>query len=171
MTAMPDGIRAEHASLPSARTRHANPIGVIVLGVLVAVAMLGFAGRERTTSASGGGVEMTLHAPELIRSGEFFEFRLEVRTATAVDDLVIAIPVALWEDVTINTMIPAPAEESSEAGEILLAYGPFEPGSTFVLKVDAQINPDILGPNEGTLRISDGDVTLVELPVTMGVLP
>ena len=48
-------------------------------------------------------------------------------------------------------MIPAATEESGEDGEFRFAFGPIRAGTTFDLKVDAQVNPDIVGGNEGAL--------------------
>jgi hypothetical protein len=122
-------------------------------------------------SATGGGAELRWEAPDVIRNGEFFEMRLIVTSADRIGDLGVGIPTALWEDITINTMFPAATEEVSEDGELRFTFGPLEPGVEFHLKVDAQINPDIVGSNEGTLRLYDGEEALVELPVRLEVRP
>jgi hypothetical protein len=168
---LPDGIRDEHVELSGRLRRHANPIGVVLLGLVLVAALLGVAGREVTRSATAGGVELRLVAPEVIRNGEFLEMRVLVASADGIGDLRIGIPSALWEDITINTMFPAPSEEVSEDGELRFAFGPLDAGVEFLLKVDAQINPDIIGSNEGVLRLYDGEEALLELPVRLEVRP
>lgn len=168
---LPDGIHDENVELRGRLRRHANPIGVVLLGLVLTATLLGVAGREVTRSASGGGAELRWEAPEVIRNGEFFEMRVYVTSANGIDDLAVGIPSALWEDITINTMFPAATEEASEDGELRFTFGAFDPGIEFLLKVDAQINPDIFGSNEGVLRVYDGEQQLVELPVRLEVRP
>ncbi len=134
-------------------------------------ALSGLAGVEETRSAESGAATATWHAPARIRNGEFFEMRLTVEAHEPIDELVVAVDVALWEDFTVNTLFPAPSEEASENGQLRLTFGPLEPGATFEMKVDAQINPDMLWRNEGAVAVSDGDERLLEIPVVIEVLP
>ena len=97
--------------------------------------------------------------------------RLTVEARERIDELVVAVDLALWEDFTINTLFPAPSEETTEDGELQLTFGPVEPGATFEMKVDAQINPDMLWRNEGAVTVSDGEERLLEIPVVIEVLP
>jgi hypothetical protein len=46
-----------------------------------------------------------------------------------------------------------------------------EAGSTFDLKIDAQVNPDILGGNQGAVTIYDGDRSVTDVDVDVTVLP
>ena len=61
--------------------------------------------------------------PETIRNGEFLEMRVTVESTDGIGLLVIGIDQALWEDVTVNTMIPAATEEVSEDGEFRFSFG------------------------------------------------
>lgn len=166
----PDGIEAEHARVLG-RRGHANPLGLVLLAMVIAGAMLGFAGSEVDRSASANGVTLSWHAPERIRNGEFLEMRIVVEATDAIDRLVVGVDAALWEDLTVNTLIPAAAEEASKDGEFLFDFGALPPAQSFLIKIDAQINPDALGGNAGTLTAYDGDRPLVELPLHMDVLP
>ena len=167
----PDGINKEHERAQAGLARHANLVPIAALTVLMLAALMGFAGHEVTLEPSGGGVTATWHAPELIRNGEFFEIRLGIAAERSIGNLTIEIPASLWEDITINTLIPGPSDEASEDGVFRFGYGPLEAGSAFLFKVDGQINPDIFGPNAGTVRILDGEDELVAIPVRIEVLP
>jgi hypothetical protein len=170
-SSLPEGILDDHIKLRGRLHRHANPIGVVLLGLVLLPAVVGLAGREETATASRAGAELRWEAPAVIRNGEFFEMRGFVSSADGIEDLQIGIPTALWEDITINTMLPAPAEEVSEDGELRFTFGELAAGVEFLLKVDAQINPDIVGTNGGVIRVYDGDVQLIELPVGLEVRP
>jgi hypothetical protein len=99
------------------------------------------------------------------------ELRLGVTSERAIEALVIEVPHGLWEDITISSLIPAAGEETSRDGVFSFAYGPLAPETEFRLKVDGQLNPDLAGGNAGLVRVLDGDVELVSLPVTIEVLP
>ena len=46
--------------------------------------------------------------------------RVSVTAERPIDELVIGIEESLWEDMTVNTMIPAASDEASEDGEFAL---------------------------------------------------
>lgn len=166
---LPDGIVDEHTRPRG--PKWANPIGLVVLALLVLAAPFGVYGAEHTLRASGGGIAATVHLPERLRSGEFFEIQIEVGATTAVDELAIRVSGSLWRDMTINTFIPAAADEQSQDGTYRFTFGPMDAGTTFNAKVDGQINPDLVGGTEGVISFHDGDRLLVELPVEIGLLP
>jgi hypothetical protein len=165
----PDGVEDRHAGR-SGRF-HALPLGLILLSLAMVVGVLGLAGREQTVSASDGGIRLEWHAPTVIRNGEFLEMRITLASAEAIGRPVLGIDATLWEDFTINTFIPAPADESSRDGEFRFEFPPLDPGSSLLVKVDAQINPDTLGGNAGRVTVYDGMEALVSLPVQIEVLP
>ena len=165
----PDGIEERHIG-PRGASWTAW-LGMAVLSVLVGASVLGVYGHEHTLEASGNGTRASVHLPELLRNGEFFEMQFRLEADEALADLTIGVDASLWEDITINTTIPGASEETSVDGEYRFAYGPMEAGTTFVAKIDGQVNPDIWGGNSGAIRVYDGERLLVELPVEIGVLP
>jgi hypothetical protein len=72
---------------------------------------------------------------------------------------------------TVNTMIPAAAEEASRDGEFRFTFDRLEGGSVFELKVDLQVNPDIVGGNEGDITVYDGEDAVIQVSIGMAVLP
>ena len=169
--APPDGISEDHAR-PLAGWRHnASPLSLAVFGLVVALGLAGVLGHEREWRAEAPGVSLRVHSPETIRNGEFFEMRVSVASEEPIGELAIGVEQALWEDMTVNTMIPAATEEESADSEFRLVFAELEPGTTFLLKVDLQVNPDILGGNDGTITVYDGEEALVETPISIAVLP
>jgi hypothetical protein len=169
--ALPDGLSKEHLSSPGGWRRRGGVVALIALSLLMLATLLGLAGVEETLADESDVATVTWHAPARIRNGEFFEMRLQVDARERIDELVIGIDASLWEDFTINTFFPAAAEEASEEGELLFTFGPVDAGGSFLMKVDAQINPDMLWRNEGTVTVYDGEETVAELPVVIEVLP
>ena len=167
----PDGIADEHAEPRSGLRRHASPLSLLVFATVVILGLSGFLGRERTWQAEANGTELEVHASEIIRNGEFFEMRLKVVGSDPIDELRIEVDESLWEDMTVNTMIPAAAEEESADGVFGFTFAELPAGQAFDMKVDLQVNPDILGSNPGTVRVLDGEERLVELLIEIRVLP
>ncbi len=170
-SSFPDGIGDDHLRPSAGLRRHASPVSLGVFGLVIVLGLTGLLGHERDWGAEADGIGLSVHAPEIIRNGEFFEMRIRVDAPAGLADLGIGVDQLLWEDMTVNTMIPSATEETSSAGELRFTFGPLEPGQTFELKVDLQVNPDILGGNEGTVTVYDGDepITAVDLDIT--VLP
>ena len=168
---VPDGIEEVHAAPRGGLTRHASPLSLAVLGFVVALGMLGVLGHERDWAADANGASLSVHSPETIRNGEFFETRVTVEVTEPIGELVIGVDAALWEDMTVNTMIPAASEETSQDGEYRFTFATLEPGTTFLFKVDLQVNPDILGGNQGAITVYDGSRELVGVDLGVTVLP
>ena len=97
--------------------------------------------------------------------------RVTVETTRGIGNLAIGVEQALWEDMTVNTMIPTATEETGIDGEFRFAFGELEAGSSFDLKADLQVNPDIVGGNEGALTVYDGDRPITTIDLAIAVLP
>lgn len=167
----PDGI-GDHSVRPLAGwRRHASPLSLVAFGIVLTLAFAGLLGHEREWHADANGTQMSVHMPEIIRNGEFFEIRIEIESSSAIGELGVGVDQELWEDVTVNTLIPAATEETSRDGEFRFTFGELPGDTPFMLKVDAQVNPDILGGNEGQVTVYDGDEPVASLNVSMMVLP
>ncbi|HEX7172395.1 MAG TPA: hypothetical protein VF365_07305 [Candidatus Limnocylindria bacterium] len=170
-TTYPDGIAERHVRPLAGWRRHASPLSLALFGAVVVLALTGMLGHERLWESQGGSTSLSVLMPELIRNGEFFEMRIGVESGEPIGELVVGIDQALWEDMTINTLIPAASDEASQDGEYRFTFADLPPGTPFLLKVDAQVNPDIVGGNEGVVTVYDGDEVLTEVRVEIGVLP
>ena len=168
----PQGIDASHIEAKDWH-RHANPAAVLALGLLLAAALAGaFGGQPHPTrTITTPSANITLQLPERIRNGMFFEMRANIETKRPFTDLTLAVSSSYWRDLTINTMIPGPAEETSENGLYRLSYGPIDANQTLTIKFDGQINPPLFGGTQGDILLLDGDVVVATIPVKMRVLP
>jgi hypothetical protein len=169
--AFPDGIRAEHVTSSHGWRRHASPLSLAVFAWVIVLGLTGVLGHEKDWRAEAEGVTLTVHAPEVTRNGEFFEMRIGVATDSDLENLGIGVDQALWEDMTVNTMIPAATEETGMDGEFRFTFGSLGAGTTFDFKLDLQVNPDIVGGNEGALTVYDGDRPITKVDIGMTVLP
>ena len=167
----PDGIGEEHARPQEGWQRHASPISLVVFGVVMVLGVSGLLGRESDWRAEANGVRLEVHTSELIRNGEFFEMRVSVESEQPIGELVIGVEEGLWEDMTVNTMIPGAADEESADGEFRFTFAELDANTPFLLKVDLQVNPDIVAGNHGDVTVYDGEEPMATTDVSITVLP
>lgn len=168
----PDGIK-EPVQRAQWWDRHASPISFLILGSLVAAAVTGHFGGQPSprVDADFGPAQLSVMTPAVIRNGEFFETAIDIRADEPLADATLAVEAGLWRDMTINTTIPAAAEEKYKDGEYRFAYGPLEAGDTLSIKIDGQINPPLFAGNEGVIAVYDGERLLGRRVFRIKVLP
>jgi len=167
----PDGISERHTT--DGANRHASWWRLGTLAAILCVALLGFLGGAPapTQRVASAGASLAVTTPDRLRNGMFFETRIAAVAKRPIDDAVIAIPAALWRDMTVNTMIPGPTEEAFVGGEFRFHFGPLGAGKQLGLKIDGQMNPARFGSSSGRIRLLDGEIEVVALPVTLQVIP
>ncbi|ODP36060.1 hypothetical protein [Sphingomonas turrisvirgatae] len=167
---LPQGIATRHFE---GRGGQWNWLSLALLSALMLAALLGAFGggksRPLVTQAAAARLEVTV--PRRIRNGEFFEMRIRIEAKQPIGRAVLVVPASLWRDMTINTMIPAPSEETAQRGEFRFDYGELKAGETLDIKVDGQINPPLFAGTRGTIALADDDRTLASVPLDIRVLP
>ena len=167
----PEGISERHKSGDS--NRHVIWWRVGLIGLILVAALVGLLGGAPapTRQATNAAATLTVTTPQRLRNGVLFETRVSAMARRPIADAVIAIPAGMWRDMTINSMIPAPAEEEFVDGEFRFHYGPLGAGETLTLKVDGQVNPPRYGGGSGRMRLLDGEAELAALPLSLKVIP
>ncbi len=153
--------------------RHASPITLVMLGAMLVLAFAGFAGGQPSPRRESdlGSATLGIKTPTIIRNGEFFETDIVIRAAAPIDDAVLAIDADLWRDMTINTMLPSPAEEEFKERAFRFSYGPLGAGETLRVKIDGQINPPLLAGTNGHIALYDGERLVGRQVLRIKVLP
>jgi hypothetical protein len=67
------------------------------------------------------------------------------------------------EDITLNTVEPAPVGEASRDGRIALQLGRIPAGDEHVLFLHYQVNPNALGRRSQDVELYDGERLLLSL--------
>ena len=168
----PDGIGPDHLEPHRGLARHASPVSIILLGALVAFGLSGLAGsRSATSDVASAAVEVTVRTPTIVRNGEILETMIDIRPRRRIGKLVVGVEEGLWREVTINSMVPAAAEEGFEDGLFRFTFAALETGQPFLFKIDQQVNPGLGGKSRGRIVIFDDKERLAELPLELRVLP
>lgn len=170
---LPDGIEGRHIAPVRGIRAHASPLAFVVLAAMLAAASMGLLGGApapvTTINAPAATVELKIARP--LRSGLFFETRIRVTARQAIAKPVIGVDSSLWRDLTINSQVPAPTEESFKQGQYRFEYGALKAGETLEVKIDGQTNPPLIGQLTGKIALLNDDATLAETRVAIPVLP
>lgn len=167
----PDGIgESNQRPVVGARLTVYRTVGV---GVLLLAALFGVVGGAPTAErrVEAPAATMQVHVPNPIRNGMFVEWRLEVTARQPIGDAVIAVSAPLWEDLTINSLVPAASEEEFKDGAFLFHFGPLEAGERLLFKIDGQVNPPKFAGQRGAIRLLDGERELASAPIVLRVVP
>ena len=147
----------------------------IVLGLLTAVsvaALFNVVGQEaHTTTASGDATELQVFAPDALRGGLFFEGRFTVTANDALEDVVLVLAAGWTENMHINTIEPAPTEETGRDGNLRLHYGPLGAGERLVVYMQFQVNPTNVGRRSADVELYDGDRLITGVERTLTIYP
>lgn len=178
---MDTGVRGE--TLPFALApRHLAPrhrrltrdmLAALVIGLPLAAAMLGLLGGNDPATATirSPAAQLSVTAPQVLRSGNWFEVEMQVVPTADVADLTIAIDRELWRRLSIDTMVPDAESAESLDGRYRYHFGPVKRGQPFALKIDGQIQPDGARRLEGRVVTGDGERQAASMPVGITVLP
>jgi hypothetical protein len=71
----------------------------------------------------------------------------------------------------VNTIEPAPTEESSRDGELALGFGPLAAGETLVAHLQFQVNPTNVGRRSQAVALYDGTTPVARIDRTLTVFP
>lgn len=144
-----------------------------LLVILLGTALFGYLGGAKSPRmlATAPQADLMVKTPTRLRSGLYFEQIIRVQAHQTIDDVVIGIGAPLWQDMTVNSMIPAAADEQFKAGQYRLHYGPLQAGEVLSLKIDGQINPALTRGTHGPVALFDGDRQIVSVPLKIEVLP
>jgi hypothetical protein len=147
----------------------------VVLGLLTAVslaALFNVFGQEAdTTAASGDAAELAVLAPEAVRGGLFFEGRFTVTASEPLEDVVLVLAPGWAENMHINTIEPAPTEETGRDGNLRLHFGPLGAGERLVVYMQFQVNPTNVGRRSADVELYDGDTPITTVERTITVFP
>jgi hypothetical protein len=147
-------------------------IGLLVLLAFVLAALLNaFGQRATTSSASGPAASLRLKAPERARGGDIFEARFDVHASREIRQPLLILDPGWLDGLTQNSSEPAPAEERSDNGRIVLEYDTLPAGRKLTVWLQYQVNPTHVGKTRQDVELWDGATRLVHLDHSLTTFP
>ena len=174
MVSPPDGIDvARHRNATAAA--HLAWVRRGFLALLVALVVLALAGvfgqRPVTSTAVAPEVTLRVEAPTRARGGLFFEGRFTVEAQKTLDHATLVLDEGWTNQLSVNTIEPAPMSEESREGRLALDFGRLEPGDRLVAYLQFQVNPASMGRRPQGVSLLDGERVLVSVDRTFVVFP
>jgi hypothetical protein len=157
---VPDGLTLEHHRDLEGRERRPFVRWALIalLCVVLALGLLNVFGQVRSvTVAETSTARFEVSAPSKLRGGLFFEARYRVEAVETIDNATIVLDPGWLEDVTLNTLAPAPMGETSRDGKIAFELGRVPAGRQHVLFLHFQVNPTAVGRRSQDVELYDGD--------------
>jgi hypothetical protein len=170
----PQGIVLTHdRDLESRRWQIWVRRGLFLIPIAIVVAaLLGVFGQNRTASSSASPVAaLSVNAPERLRGGLLFEGRFDVKARSDIADARLVLDEGWLEGMSINTIEPSPASETSRDGRLQLDLGRLRAGDTYRLYMQFQVIPTNVGSRSADVTLLDGETRLVTVDRTLTVLP
>jgi hypothetical protein len=100
-----------------------------------------------------------------------FQSRFDVQARQDLKKPVLHLPQGWLENLTMNTLEPAPVDETWRAGGVDLAFAPLPAGERLTVYVQYQVNPTAFGSQNQDVTLLDGDRPLAHIDRTLRILP
>ncbi len=164
--AVPQGLTLKHHR--DLADREARPVArwflVALLALVLVLALFNLYGqRVEVTSADSSAARFEVSSPTKLRGGIFFQARFTVEAIEEIRNATIVLEPGWLEDITLNTLAPAPIGEASRDGRIALELGRVPPGDEHRLYLHFQVNPTAVGRRSQDVELYDGDELLLSL--------
>jgi hypothetical protein len=146
--------------------------GLICLVPLLA--LLGVFGQRpdvKFAAAGNGYATLQLSAPSKVRSGVLFEARFDIRAKREIKDAVLVLDSGWLESMSVNTIEPGAASETSRDGSLALDLGAIPAGKLWREYMQFQVNPVNAGSQSQGVTLYDGNVPLLHIDHDVMVWP
>lgn len=175
-TAVPDHIDLErHRDWEGRRFERLLPPTLLVLSALLPLlALLGVFGQSpdvKKVANPNGVATLELSAPNSVRSGLLYQARFNIRANRDIKDAVLVLDSGWLESMTLNTVEPSPAEETSRDGGLALDLGEIPKGKLWRQYLQFQVNPVNAGSQSQGVTLYDGNVPLLHLNRDLMIWP
>jgi len=140
--------------------------GLAILGLLNV-----FGQRPSTRTADSAAASLELYAPTHTRGGLLFMARFRITAHQDLEKATLVLDPGWAESMTINTIEPAPTDETSENGKLALTLGTIKAGESYLLFMQFQVNPTNVGRRSQNVELRDGDTHISTIHRTVTVFP
>ena len=145
-----------------------------LLCVVPLLALLGVFGQTpkvKRAANPNGAATLELSAPTAVRSGLLFQARFDIRAKREIKDAVLVLDSGWLESMTLNSLEPSPASETSRNGGLALDLGAIPAGKLWRQYMQFQANPVNAGSQSQGVTLYDGNVPLLHLSRDVKVWP
>src|SRR3954454_16548021 len=145
---------------------------VALVSLLLLAGLLNvFGQRPDTSTAATPAASLQVYAASRARGGLYFEARSTVDARRDLKAATLVLDPVWIEGITINTIEPSPVGEASRDGKLVLTLGHIPAGATYLLFIQAQVNPTNIGHRSQDVALYDGGTFLADVNHEITVFP
>jgi hypothetical protein len=147
-----------------------------LIAAIAAFSVLGllnvFGQRPVTSVARSSVASLKLYAPTHLRGGLLFSARFHVYAHRDLKNAILVLDPGWAEGMSINTIEPSPLGQGSSHGRLTLQLGHIAKGSSYILYLEAQVNPtNIAWHRDAGVTLADGSTPIVHISRRLDVYP
>jgi hypothetical protein len=137
---------------------------LMLLGLLVVAGAANVFGQHPDTDvAEVPAARLEVYSPTKVRSGLFFMSRFVIDAREDIAEATLVLDNDWLEDVTLNTVEPAPVGEASRDGDLAFELGHIPAGGEYRFYLQFQVNPTGLGRRSHDVALYDGETLLTRI--------
>ena len=147
----------------------------VTLGLLALVPLLAlldvFGQKPTSIIAATPRARMELSAPSAVRGGLFFQSRIEIHALDRIAHPRLVLDEGWLEGMQVNSIEPAPGDEESRDGRVVLSYTTLEPGDVLKVWLQFEVDPTTVGRRSYGLQLDDDQQPIARIAHTLNVFP
>ena len=174
MSDVPDGLTLKRNRDLVGLERHPVTRWILLglVSIVLVLALVNVFGQHPTTvTGESAAASLSVYAPERVRGGLLYMARMRVDARTNIENATLVLDSGWLEELQINTIEPAPVEESSVDGNLALEFGALPAGEELVVYFEIQVNPTNVGYRSQDVGLYDGDRLLLRVDRSILVYP
>jgi hypothetical protein len=170
---VPDQLDAgRHRDVPNASGAWVRRAVLAVFVVFVAAALLGAFGQGVVVShTAGSAATLRVSAPTSLRGGLLFGARIDVQARRRIRRPTLVLGSGWTDGLTLNTVEPAPASETTVNGELALSFDTLNAGDLLRVFLQYQVNPTTVGRKAQDVQLREGDRALLDVDRNLTIYP
>jgi hypothetical protein len=147
--------------------------GLFTLLPIIAVLALAntFGQHPIASTKATSAATLKVSSPPRLRSGLIYQARFHITAHRDLQKATLVLGPGWLESMSINSIEPSPASETSANGELSLELGHVSAGHSYLLFIYFQTNPTNVGHRETPVRLLDGDEHLLEVDRSVTIFP
>jgi len=147
-----------------------------VIGAIALISVLAlfdvFGQRPSTARAATAAAILSVYSPTAIRGGDFMEARFHVTAKQELKNARLVLDPGWAEGLSINTVEPSPASQSSANGRLAFELGRIPAGQSYILFMQFQVNPTNLAwQRPQNVELLDGTTPILHVHRSLTVFP
>ncbi len=144
---------------------------LILTGVIIAALLNVFGQEPEETSVDGPAATLQIDSPSSLRGGLLFQARFRFEARKTIDSPRLVLGEGWMDAITLNTLEPAPTEETSDADSLSFTFDRLPAGETRTFWTEWQVNPTNVGRRDQKVSLYDGDELLLQTTRQLTVFP